>query len=147
MEGSTGENWNILKHCIMESAEKCVECARRKQPDWFVNATDVVIPLLDAKEKAHCRYLQTQHSSAKKEFRRHQKIVKQAVDEAKEAWINSLIAETERGRDGKLQWECIKKLQLAFSGRRPARSIRLHKRDGELTAKPEELRKRILFYI
>ena len=45
-----------------------------------------------------------------------------------------------RSQDGKLRWDCIKKLQAAFFGRWPARSIRLRKQDGTLTTRPEELK-------
>ena len=53
--------------------------AKKKQPDWFIDATDILRPLLDDKARARQRYLQLQNSSAKREFRR---LVKRAVDEA-----------------------------------------------------------------
>ena len=62
--------------------------------------------------------------------------VKKAVDEAKEICISKVIGDVEHSQDGKLQWDCIKKLQAAFFGRRPACSIRLQKQDGNLTTGP-----------
>ena len=56
-------------------------------------------------------------------------MVKRAVDETKEAWISKAIGDAERGQDGKLRWDCIKKLQAAFHGRQLAHSFRLQKRD------------------
>ena len=96
--------------------------------------------MLDDKAKARQKYLQVQSSSAKCEFRLCQRLVKRAVDEAKEAWISKVIGDAEHNRDGKLRWDCIKKLQTAFHGRRPARSVRLQKQDGNLTTGPEELK-------
>ena len=84
--------------------------------------------------------MQSLSSPAKKAFRLCQRLVKKAVDEAKEVWINKVIGNAEHSQDGKLQWDCIKKLQTAFSGRRPARSVRLRKHDGSLTTGPEELK-------
>ena len=66
--------------------------------------------------------------------------MKRAVDEAKEAWISKVIGDAEHNQDGKLRWDCIKKLQTAFHGRQPARSVRLRKQDGNLTTGPEELK-------
>ena len=84
--------------------------AKKKQPDWFIDATDILRPLLDDKARARQRYLQLQNSSAKREFRFWQRLVKRAVDEAKEAWISRVISDAEHCRDGKLRWDCIRKL-------------------------------------
>ena len=64
--------------------------------------------------------------------------MKRAVDEAKETWISKVISDAEHSRDsrdGKLRWDCIKKLLAAFHGRQPAHSVR---QDG--TTGPEELK-------
>ena len=66
--------------------------------------------------------------------------MKKAVGKAKEVWINKVIGDAEHSQDGKLQWDSIKKLQAAFSGRWPACSARLRKHDGSLTTGPEELK-------
>jgi len=139
-EESAEEQWRALKDSIVTSADESFGRARKKQPDWFIDATDVLAPLMDNKARARQRYLQLQSSSAKSEFRLCQRLVKRAVDEAKEAWISRVIRDAEHNRDGKLRWDCIKKLQTAFHGRRPARSIRLRKPDGNLTMGPEELK-------
>ena len=66
--------------------------------------------------------------------------MKKAVDEAKEAWIGRVIRDAEHNRDGKLRWDCIKKLQAAFHERQPARSVRLRKQDGNFTTRPDDLK-------
>ena len=58
----------MLKNCIMTSDGEAIGRVRKKQPDWFIDATDVLAPLLDDKAKAHQRYLQSLSSSAKKAF-------------------------------------------------------------------------------
>lgn len=45
----------ILRDCIMTSAEEIIGRARKKQPDWFIDATDILAPLLDNKARAHQR--------------------------------------------------------------------------------------------
>ena len=124
----------------MTFAEEVIGCAKKKQPDWFIDATDVLASLLDDKARARQRYLWSLCSTAKKAFQLCQRLVKKAVDETKEAWINKVIGDAEHNRDGKLQWDCIKKLQTAFSGRWPACSVRLRKHDGSLTTGPKELK-------
>ena len=32
----------ILRDCIMTSAEEIIGRARKKQPDWFIDATDIL---------------------------------------------------------------------------------------------------------
>ena len=81
---SVEEQWQTLKECIMTSADAAVGRAKKKQPDWFIDATDILTPLLDDKARARQRYLQLQSSSAKRKFRLFQRLVKRAVDEAKE---------------------------------------------------------------
>ena len=51
-----------------------------------------------------------------------------------------MVGDAEHSRDEKLQWDCVKKLQTAFSGRRPTCSVRLRKHDGSMTTGPEELK-------
>ena len=89
----TEDNWERLKSSIVEAAEECLGRARKKQPDWFLDAVETLMPLVDAKRSAHCRFLREHTTSSKKEFRRHQRIVKKAVDEAKEAWISRVTRE------------------------------------------------------
>ena len=51
-----------------------------------------------------------------------------------------VIRDAEHNQDGKLRWDCIKKLQAAFHGRQPTHSVRLRKQDGNLTTGPDELK-------
>ena len=54
-----------------------------------------------------------------KEFRRHQRKVKVAVDNAKEEWICRVAKAGYAARkDGCTMWKSIRKLQLAHAGRR-----------------------------
>ena len=79
----------------MTSAEEVIGHARKKQPDWFSDATDIHTPLLDDKARIRQRYLLSLCPAAKKVFRLCQRLVKKAVDKAKEAWINKVIGDAE----------------------------------------------------
>ena len=43
------EQWKVLKECIMTSAEVAVGDAKKKEFDWFIDATDKLMPQLDDK--------------------------------------------------------------------------------------------------
>ena len=137
------DNWEILKSCIISAAETAVGRGRKKQPDWFLDAVDTLQPLLDQKNAAYSRFLQANSVATKKEFRKHQRAVKHAVDAAKEEWISKVSGEAEKARkDGRQRWMYVRQLQMAFRGRRPRRPAALRKENGELTTSLEEVEKR-----
>ena len=140
---STEHNWNTLKNCILTAAEAIVGRGRKKQPDWFVKAADTLQPLLDAKKRAHEKVLQLDNIINRREFRKHQRTVKCAVDAAKEEWISELANIAEKARkDGKQRWTCIRQLQMTHAGRRPTRPTAMWKENGEVTRSPEEVKQR-----
>ena len=126
------DNWERLKKCIVEAAEDCLGRARKRQPDWFLDATDTLMPLVATKRRAHCKFLHDHNTSSKKEFRRHQRIIKKL-------WMKQREAELARN-NGKQRWTSIRKLQMAHVGRRPTQSAKLYKRDGGVTSGPEEVK-------
>ena len=134
-------NWSTVKECIIQVSEKVLGCGRQKQADRFMEAADDLQPLLEDKNAAHRRFLQSGTPSSKKEFRHRQRIVKQAVDAAKEAWICKVAGEAEAAeKDSQRKWRCIRQLQLTYNGRKPRRPTAILKRDGELAANSEEIR-------
>ena len=86
-DGSVQHKWETLKNCMVSAGEVVVGRGGNTQPDWFVDSANTVQPLLDEKNAAYDRFLQAKSQSSKNEFRRHQRIVKRAVDTAKEDWI------------------------------------------------------------
>ena len=135
------DNWRTVKECIIQTSEKVLGRGRQKQPDWFMEAVDDLQPLLEQKNVAHRRFLQSGTPSSKKEFRHRQRVVKQAVDAAKEAWICKVAGEAEAAeKDSQRKWRCIRQLQLTYSGRKPRRPTAILKRDGELAANSEEIK-------
>ena len=89
------------------------------------------------KNEAHARMLSS--VAAKREFRRCQRVVKRAVDKAKEEWIRKVATECEEVvKDGRTRWNSIRRLQQEHAGRRPARPSAVRKEDGKLTQGPAE---------
>ena len=80
----------------MTSAEEVIGCARKKQPGWLIDATDVLAPLLDDEARTCQKYLRSLCSTAKKDTeigRRRLQI-----------WINKMIGDAEHSEDEKL-WQ------------------------------------------
>ena len=115
--------WFEKKQChLATAAEATVGLGRRKQPEWFLDAADTLQPVIDEKNAAYTRYLPMNTVAAKKEFRRHQRVLKQAIDAAKEEWICGVSDVAEKAKkDGRQRWMCVQKLQMAYQGRRTRR--------------------------
>ena len=67
----------------------------------------LLIYTTDVRARAHQKYLQSLCSTTKKAFQLYQRLVKKAVDKAKEAQNNKMIGDVEHSEDGKLRWYCI----------------------------------------
>ena len=136
-------NWDALKSCIVSTTEEVVCRGKRKQPDLFEDSEEMLSPLIKAKEDAHLMMIQCSTSANRNEFRRHQRKVKDAVDNAKEECKCRVAKEGEAARrNGCTKWKSIRKLQLALAGRRPTRPTAVMKENGSLTQGHEEVRAR-----
>ena len=101
----------------MSAAETAVGRRRKKQLDWFLDAVDTLQSLLDQKNAAYSRFLQVNSVATKREFQKHQRAVKHAVNAAKEEWISKLSGEAEKARkDGRQRWMGVRQLQMMFRG-------------------------------
>ena len=86
-ENPIDHSWNILKSCIISAAKEEVGRGRRRQPEWFLDAADTLRRLLEAKHAALNKVLQGNITANRRAFRRQQRLVKDAVDKAKEEWM------------------------------------------------------------
>ena len=63
----------------------------------------------------------------------------EAVQTAKEKWILRVASEGEKAvKDGRMRWNCIRKLQLAHAGWRSIKPSAVMKEDGVPTADLDE---------
>ena len=75
--------------------------AKKTQPDWFLESSKTLHPLMEAKNKAHNHMIQFNTIASRKEFQRQQKLVKEVVDKAKEDWVRKTAQEGEKAvKDG-----------------------------------------------
>lgn len=142
-DDSIDNNWKTLHSCVITAAKETIGRGKRKQPEWFTDSKDVLAPLIEEKNRAFERFLQSSSSRAKNEFRKLQRKVKKAVDKARDQWIAKVAADGEAAvKDGKTRWESIRKLQRAFAGRRSVRPNAVKKLDGELAEGEAEVLQR-----
>ena len=134
------QNWEALKHCIVTAAEETVGRGKAKKPEWFEECSECLVPLIVAKNEAHLKALQSNTAADRKEFRKHQRIVKKAVEKAKEDWICRVAKEAEAAvKDGRARWDSIRRLQQTHAGRRPTKPSAVFKEDGDLAQGPSEV--------
>ena len=73
-----------------------MERGRRRQPEWFLGAADTLRPLLEAKHATLNKVLQGNTTANRRAFRRQQRLVKNAVNKAKEEWMGKVVGDAER---------------------------------------------------
>ena len=137
-DGTTEENWEALKACVVAAAEESLGRVGKKQPEWFEANLVSLRPLIDAKDKARAKVLMSNTPANRRGFRQSQRAVKKVVCAAKESWICQVAKEGEAARkDGRIRWDSIRRLQRVDAGRRPIRPSVVQKEDGSLTQGPE----------
>jgi len=136
---SAEAGWEQLRDCLVASAIKVVGCGHRRQPDWFLESEQQLSPLLAAKRQAWNQVLCDDSPSSRQRFRQSERIVKHAVQDAKEAWIKKTAEAANVDRDGRGRWSCVKQLQEVFHGRRSVRTSGVLSEDGQLLSEPVEV--------
>ena len=53
LECPAEQNWKSWRSCILFTAEAVLGQRKKRQPDWFIQAADMLQPLLQAKQHAH----------------------------------------------------------------------------------------------
>ena len=135
-ELSTADRWSVLRDSLCKGASDILGYGRCKQPDWFNESENTLLPLLDARNTARAVLLQKGTRAARRRFRRCQNTVQLAVAAAMEAWIEriSLQAEAEHSDCGE-RWRCIQQLQGVAAGWRCLRPMAVFDEGGSLTCK------------
>lgn len=109
----------------------------REQPDWFLAEAESLQPLVDKKNDAHRAFLRRGRKAAKKQFRKAQRELRDAVIEAKDNWVRMVanVAEASIKCSG-AHWKSLKQLQLTARGRVPRKSHAVLMADGQLASHP-----------
>ena len=96
-------------------------------------------PLLAAKRRAWNQVLCDDSPTSCQRFRQCERIVKHAVCDAKQVWIEKMAEVANVERDGKGRWSCVKWLQEVFRGRQSVWTSGVSSEDGRKLSEPVEV--------
>ena len=114
------EKWNNLKNTLCEGAKLELGYANKRQPDWYRDGKDVIMPLLAERNRLYTGWLNTGQESDKLRYAAARNAARLAVRQAKEDWYNRKAEEAEKGRySGKIVWKCIPDIQRCSRGLLP----------------------------
>ena len=65
---SVCDSWHALRSCIVSSAETSIGRGKRSDPEWFTESSETLNPLIEAKNKAHLKFLQIGTRSCRQRF-------------------------------------------------------------------------------
>ena len=127
-------------NCRNTSIYKPKREGKAKKPECFEECSKRLVPLIVAKNEAHLKALQSKAAADRKEFRKHQRIVKKAVEKAKEDWICRVAKEAEAAvKDGRARWDSIRRIQQTHAGRRSTKPSAVFKEDRDLVQGSSEV--------
>ena len=123
VDGSIDDQWNALSSALNEAAKSVPGTQRHRQPDWFLDSTDV---LLCKRNQFYSKWLSTGLDKDKKSFTDAHRSARQAVRLAKNDWFKKKVEEAHEGRfSGRTTWECIRDMKRGSRGLVPARLSRI----------------------
>ena len=92
-EGGSVEDiykWSALCSALVESAGNTLDYCRGKQPDWFLEASDVLQPFLKNRNDAYNKWLASASRDDLTNFRQARSKARQAIRAAKNTWFQQL---------------------------------------------------------
>lgn len=132
VEGSVQEKWSVVCSALTEAADDVLGRVRNSQPDWFRESMEELKPLLQHRNDAYRRWLNSKKSVDLSRFKEARNASRRAVRNTKNRWFQEKAEEAERERfGGKKVWKCIRDMQRGRRGLRPSREVNIHNEDGE----------------
>ena len=132
------EMWSSNVKCaLVDTAEETLGRDTRRQPEWFRDSANVIVPLIEARNAAFSKWLKSGKREDKVKYAQRRGALVRGVRKAKNEWFVLKAEEVEALDAGK--WRAIKELKLARAGLMPSRSAALKKRSGEPCRGPVEI--------
>eukprot|EP00117_Sycon_ciliatum_P027914 scpid27779/ scgid3366/ Craniofacial development protein 2; p97 bucentaur protein len=135
--------WSGIRDAVTSAASDIIGFGKRVQPDWFLESSSTLEPLIDAKNTCHQALLSNDTVDTRKAFRQAQRTVAKAVRMAKENWISEVVRDAEEAKkDGRTRWKCIRKLQEIEKGRTSKHTSAVLDENGNLIQDADAVRAR-----
>ena len=127
--------WNVLKCALCEGARLELGYAKKRQPDWYRENANIIMPLLSERNKLYNQWLSTRQERDRLKFAAARNVARLSVRHSKEAWFESKAVEAEKTRfSGKIVWKCIQDIQRCRRGLIPVRSSLVKDENGNICA-------------
>ena len=115
---------------------------QRKQPGWFKENEDTLLPLIEARNEAVAQNFGRKSRSKTKRVRECRKKLKQAIKTVRNNWImrecEQLNENVSQQRGTKPAWDAINKLKAGLSKTKPSSVKNMTKSDGSACKSPKE---------
>ena len=132
-DGSVECKWEKFRSAITEVSDKLLGHSKRRQPDWFLESSDVLKPYLMARNDAYRMWLSSSRREDLMKFKQARSTARRVARKAKNEWFQLKAEQIERQCfGGKDVWKNIRDLQLGRRGRYPIRVITVNDEDGNL---------------
>jgi len=130
-DGTVEEKWKAVSAALTSAADGVLGTSSRRQPDWFSDSQSRLKPLLNNRNRAYTRWLQTGKAEDLVQFRKVRRDARRAVREARNLWFKEKAAAVEHNRfGGKEVWNCIRDMQRGKRGRVPSRMVTINDEAG-----------------
>ena len=123
--------WEKFRSAITEVSDKLLGHSKRRQPDWFLESSDVLKPYLMARNDAYRMRLSSSRREDLMKFKQARSTDRRVARKAKNEWFQLKAEQIERQCfGGKDVWKNIRDLQLGRRDRFPIRVITVNDEDG-----------------
>ena len=135
-------NYTRLADAVQKAAVETLPKKTRAQPGWFAAAEDVLIPLIEDRNRATASLFGRRTRRHTLQLRAARKALKKAVARAKNSWITEQCRAMNEGsatKSGTKQcWDALSKLRNGLSKTRPSAERTMRKEDGTPCKTPQE---------
>ena len=123
-----------LTEAMSQAAQETLPKKQRKQPGWFKENEDTLLPLIEARNEAVAQNFGRKSRSKTKRVRECRRKLKQAIKTVRNNWImrecEQLNENVSQQRGTKPAWDAINKLKAGLSKTKPSSVKNMTKSDG-----------------
>ena len=138
-ELSVEDHWDMLRHTLTQAGEDHLGYARCKQPDWFMDNQDTLLPLFEERRQCYNRWVSSQLPADHGSFKTARSRVRAAVRSAKNNWLSAVARQAEHHRNSMSSWSAIRTIQRCFRGINHTTTPPLQNEAGQLCKTADEI--------
>ena len=125
--------WNVVRDGLLDASTTMLGLSKRYQPDWFVEAENVLRPLIDRRNNLFSLWLRSSNHRDRQKYLTQRRLVVRKVWECKNRWYQekarSIQAALSQNRPSAV-WQDIHAICKSRAGLQPVKSRAVKKQDG-----------------